>query len=309
MYARPGRRARHGRAGAARAAAPVHLGSAGQHPVAARRRRASTCKPIKGNPPSLINVPPAARSTRAAAYAIEPRPVRAPRCRSCCRCGTRGHRVACHLPRASGAAASTATRYRTRRGGPMIRQRTAATAADTRGGEPLLEVRGPDQALPGARRCRSAPRPRCARSTGVDFDVHAGRDARPGRASPAAARPPPAGCWCGCWSRPPGRSSSRAGTSPRSARRAMRPLRQDLQIIFQDPYSSLNPRHTVGKIVAMPLEVNGIEPPGGVKSAGAGAAGAGRPQPRALQPLSRTSSPAASASASASPARSRCARS
>jgi peptide/nickel transport system ATP-binding protein len=48
-------------------------------------------------------------------------------------------------------------------------------------------------------------------------------------------------------------------------RRAMRPLRQDLQIIFQDPYQSLNPRHTVGKIVAMPLVVNHIQPPGGVK--------------------------------------------
>jgi peptide/nickel transport system ATP-binding protein len=46
---------------------------------------------------------------------------------------------------------------------------------------------------------------------------------------------------------------------------AMRPIRQDIQIIFQDPYSSLNPRHTVGKIVAMPMTVNGINPPGGVK--------------------------------------------
>ncbi|HCT81043.1 MAG TPA: dipeptide/oligopeptide/nickel ABC transporter ATP-binding protein [Micromonosporaceae bacterium] len=41
--------------------------------------------------------------------------------------------------------------------------------------------------------------------------------------------------------------------------------RQDIQIIFQDPYSSLNPRHTVGKIVAMPMVVNGIDPAGGVK--------------------------------------------
>jgi len=41
--------------------------------------------------------------------------------------------------------------------------------------------------------------------------------------------------------------------------------RQDIQIIFQDPYSSLNPRHTVGKIVAMPMVVNGINPPGGVR--------------------------------------------
>jgi peptide/nickel transport system ATP-binding protein len=45
----------------------------------------------------------------------------------------------------------------------------------------------------------------------------------------------------------------------------LRQLRQDMQIIFQDPYASLNPRHTVGRIVAMPLQVNGINPPGGVK--------------------------------------------
>ncbi|MGW0436346.1 ABC transporter ATP-binding protein [Micromonospora sp. NPDC003197] len=50
-----------------------------------------------------------------------------------------------------------------------------------------------------------------------------------------------------------------------AGRRTLRPLRQDLQIIFQDPYASLNPRHTVGEIVAMPLRVNGIKPPGGVK--------------------------------------------
>jgi peptide/nickel transport system ATP-binding protein len=49
------------------------------------------------------------------------------------------------------------------------------------------------------------------------------------------------------------------------SRRALRPLRQQMQIIFQDPYSSLNPRHTVGRIVAMPLEVNGIKPPEGIK--------------------------------------------
>jgi peptide/nickel transport system ATP-binding protein len=47
--------------------------------------------------------------------------------------------------------------------------------------------------------------------------------------------------------------------------RELRPIRQDLQIIFQDPYSSLNPRHTVGKIVSMPLQVNGIDPPGGMR--------------------------------------------
>ncbi len=47
----------------------------------------------------------------------------------------------------------------------------------------------------------------------------------------------------------------------------MRPLRSEMQIIFQDPYSALNPRQTVGSIVAAPFEINGIEPAGGVKKA------------------------------------------
>ncbi len=38
----------------------------------------------------------------------------------------------------------------------------------------------------------------------------------------------------------------------------MRPLRRDLQIIFQDPFSSLNPRKTVGAIVASPLLLHGV---------------------------------------------------
>jgi oligopeptide transport system ATP-binding protein len=47
----------------------------------------------------------------------------------------------------------------------------------------------------------------------------------------------------------------------------LRPLRRDIQMIFQDPYSSLNPRHTVGTIVGAPFEIQGVKPPGGVKKA------------------------------------------
>jgi peptide/nickel transport system ATP-binding protein len=45
----------------------------------------------------------------------------------------------------------------------------------------------------------------------------------------------------------------------------MRPLRREIQMIFQDPYSSLNPRHTVGAIVGAPFRLQKVAPPGGVK--------------------------------------------
>jgi peptide/nickel transport system ATP-binding protein len=48
---------------------------------------------------------------------------------------------------------------------------------------------------------------------------------------------------------------------------AMRPLRKDMQIIFQDPYSSLNPRHTVGTIVGAPFRLQKVATEHGVKRA------------------------------------------
>jgi oligopeptide/dipeptide ABC transporter ATP-binding protein len=52
----------------------------------------------------------------------------------------------------------------------------------------------------------------------------------------------------------PGRSIDMAPLS----RRALRPLRRHIQMIFQDPYASLNPRMMVGDIIAEPLLVNGV---------------------------------------------------
>jgi peptide/nickel transport system ATP-binding protein/oligopeptide transport system ATP-binding protein len=44
------------------------------------------------------------------------------------------------------------------------------------------------------------------------------------------------------------------------SRKDMRPLRREMQMIFQDPYSSLNPRKTVGSIIADPFVIHDVEP-------------------------------------------------
>lgn len=38
----------------------------------------------------------------------------------------------------------------------------------------------------------------------------------------------------------------------------LREMRRHMQIIFQDPYSSLNPRHTIGQIIGRPLQLHGV---------------------------------------------------
>jgi peptide/nickel transport system ATP-binding protein len=45
----------------------------------------------------------------------------------------------------------------------------------------------------------------------------------------------------------------------------LRPLRRDMQMIFQDPFSSLNPRHTVGTIVGAPFRIQKVATEHGIK--------------------------------------------
>jgi oligopeptide/dipeptide ABC transporter ATP-binding protein len=50
------------------------------------------------------------------------------------------------------------------------------------------------------------------------------------------------------------------GTDVTSAgRRELEPLRRELQMVFQDPFASLNPRKRVGQIIGMPLRLHGTE--------------------------------------------------
>jgi peptide/nickel transport system ATP-binding protein len=52
----------------------------------------------------------------------------------------------------------------------------------------------------------------------------------------------------------------------RLSRKEMVPFRREAQMIFQDPYNSLNPRHTVGTIISAPFKVQNVEPAGGIKN-------------------------------------------
>ncbi|MBU6244598.1 MAG: dipeptide ABC transporter ATP-binding protein [Actinomycetales bacterium] len=53
----------------------------------------------------------------------------------------------------------------------------------------------------------------------------------------------------------------------RMSRRQMVPIRRTAQMIFQDPYNALNPRHTVGSIIGSPLQIQRLNPPGGIRKA------------------------------------------
>ncbi|MFN2616115.1 MAG: ABC transporter ATP-binding protein [Thermoleophilaceae bacterium] len=44
----------------------------------------------------------------------------------------------------------------------------------------------------------------------------------------------------------------------KASRREMQPLRRELQMVFQDPFASLNPRKRVGQIIGVPLALHGV---------------------------------------------------
>ena len=92
-----------------------------------------------------------------------------------------------------------------------------------------------------------------------------------------------------------------------SSQRELRPIRGELQMVFQDPFASLNPRKRVSQIISAPFQLQGVSK-ADARTAHPGAARSRRACSRSTCTASRTSSRAASASASASRAPSRSTR-
>ena len=100
-----------------------------------------------------------------------------------------------------------------------------------------------------------------------------------------------------------GRSGSTVRTSRAFRGEALRRYNRRVQMVFQDPYGSLNPRMTVGEMLGEALRVHGLVPPARRDARIAELLDLVRPAAPTRHDAFRTSSPAGSASASRSPVR------
>ena len=149
---------------------------------------------------------------------------------------------------------------------------TTSTEADTgrtgpRRGDVLLEVSGLQRHFPVTQGIVFQRQTGAIKAVdGVDFAVHTGETL--GLVGESGCGKSTTGRLVTRLDEPTGGTITFQGVDITHLNRArMRPYRRDVQIIFQDPFSSLNPRQTVGTIIAAPYEIQGIKTEGGTKKA------------------------------------------
>ena len=140
----------------------------------------------------------------------------------------------------------------------------AETAVGADGRKPLLEVRGLRKAFPIKKSLTGKVQQELIAVDNVSFDLY------PGETLGIVGE-------SGCGKTTLGRTILKLHPSNGGqiiydgqditdySKTRMRSLRTEMQIIFQDPYSSLPPRATVGDILSEPVKVHGIVPPSQVK--------------------------------------------
>jgi len=140
---------------------------------------------------------------------------------------------------------------------------TKVTGARQESGSPLLEVTGLTKYFPvtgGFLLKRHIADVRAV--DGIDFTVHQGESL--GLVGESGCGKSTTGRLIARLLEPTaGKISYQGQDITHASRKQLAPVRSEIQMIFQDPYSSLNPRHTVGRIISRPMEINGINPPGG----------------------------------------------
>jgi oligopeptide/dipeptide ABC transporter ATP-binding protein len=131
--------------------------------------------------------------------------------------------------------------------------------------DPLLSVRDLAKHFPGKRTGLLGARETVKAVEGVSFDVAAGETL--GLVGESGCGKSTTGRMVARLLEPTTGSITFEGRQlAKMSRRELHELRRGVQIIFQDPYSSLNPRHTVGTIVGAPFRIQKVRTERGVKA-------------------------------------------
>jgi peptide/nickel transport system ATP-binding protein len=123
-------------------------------------------------------------------------------------------------------------------------------------GVPILEVSGLTKTFHVGSRFSTGGRQNVQALAGVSFEVFAGETlglvGESGCGKSTLGR-----CLLRLYDIDAGRVIFKGHDISKMPERRLRPLRADMQMVFQDPYASLNPRRRIGDLIAEPLRVHG----------------------------------------------------